>query len=555
MLLTLDHSAATDPRISGAKAAWLARARQVGLPVLDGVVVPAELSRSAMALAMDVMTRRGSGSARLSITSMSLPDSLAGELEAATDHLPEPMAVRSSSVLEESGEWSGAFTSYLDIRHGELATAVRGCWASTFTVHTLERFAAAEVDPGSSRMAVLVQPALDTDFGGTARISGDEVVVVGVKGSPAPLVQGWEPGAHVRVAPSGRVSGDAGVDLLGAELAIHVAEVLRTAHELIGATSCEWGAVGDDVTLFQLMRSDAVADGELGLPDELGSPLALQVAKGARRAPGPLGEAVVLPWAIAAPDLLDAEAPIHDIDPLDAMAAIHEHAGILTAEVWAQPRPVAMAEAQRTLRALRSADPSEALDRIERLRRPDPERAVLVLGLLARVQRALVDRGAVSRADLAWHADPGAIERILGSDEPPGFRDRIGFDRWEPFDAGVVLSQGNVVAGLPAAPGIAVGRLVFVSDPHDVHDFRSRDVVVGTHPLPNLAALLWDASALVTTGGGPAAHLFESARALGIPAVCGVHLDEALGAPPAELGSPYSIAVDGTSGRIAVMPW
>jgi phosphoenolpyruvate synthase/pyruvate phosphate dikinase len=157
--------------------------------------------------------------------------------------------------------------------------------------------------------------------------------------------------------------------------------------------------------------------------------------------------------------------------------------------------------------------------------------------------------------DLAWHIEPDAVDKILRSDETPKLRDRIGFDRWEPFDAAVVLSQGTVVPGQPAAPGIAVGRLTFVSDPHDVPGFRSRDVVVGTHPLPNLAALLWDASALVTTGGGPAAHLFESARALGIPAVCGVHLDEALASAPANLDTAFSIAVDGTSGRVAVMPW
>jgi phosphoenolpyruvate-protein kinase (PTS system EI component) len=74
---------------------------------------------------------------------------------------------------------------------------------------------------------------------------------------------------------------------------------------------------------------------------------------------------------------------------------------------------------------------------------------------------------------------------------------------------------------------------------------------VGTHPIPNLAALLWDASAVVTAGGGPAAHLFESARALGIPAVCGVNLDVLLAGP----ATARSIAVDGTSGRVAVMPW
>jgi hypothetical protein len=48
----------------------------------------------------------------------------------------------------------------------------------------------------------------------------------------------------------------------------------------------------------------------------------------------------------------------------------------------------------------------------------------------------------------------------------------------------------------------------------------------------------------VTTTGSPAAHLFESARALGVPAVCGVEL------PPGEL----MMAVDGSSGIVATIP-
>ena len=97
--------------------------------------------------------------------------------------------------------------------------------------------------------------------------------------------------------------------------------------------------------------------------------------------------------------------------------------------------------------------------------------------------------------------------------------------------------------------------MCFVSDPHDVPDFRPRDVVVGTHPLPNLAALLWDASAVITTGGGPAAHLFESARALGIPAVTGLDLEALLGGDPAGKTGQVSLAVDGLGGRAWATGW
>jgi phosphoenolpyruvate-protein kinase (PTS system EI component) len=48
---------------------------------------------------------------------------------------------------------------------------------------------------------------------------------------------------------------------------------------------------------------------------------------------------------------------------------------------------------------------------------------------------------------------------------------------------------------------------------------------------------------LVTETGSPAAHLFESARALGIPAVCGVELTDA----------NQIVAVDGNTGVVATL--
>jgi phosphoenolpyruvate-protein kinase (PTS system EI component) len=72
----------------------------------------------------------------------------------------------------------------------------------------------------------------------------------------------------------------------------------------------------------------------------------------------------------------------------------------------------------------------------------------------------------------------------------------------------------------------------------------SRGVVTALSPLPNLAGLLWDAAGLVTVSGSPAAHVFEAARALRVPAVCGVdlggHRDEV-------------VAVDGYSGVVATL--
>jgi phosphoenolpyruvate-protein kinase (PTS system EI component) len=53
--------------------------------------------------------------------------------------------------------------------------------------------------------------------------------------------------------------------------------------------------------------------------------------------------------------------------------------------------------------------------------------------------------------------------------------------------------------------------------------------------------LLWDAAGLVTATGSPSAHLYESARALGIPAVSGVEVP---------VGDRI-VAIDGNTGLVA----
>jgi pyruvate,water dikinase len=82
-----------------------------------------------------------------------------------------------------------------------------------------------------------------------------------------------------------------------------------------------------------------------------------------------------------------------------------------------------------------------------------------------------------------------------------------------------------------------------IDHPDAIDRFRGRSMVTAPQPVPNLAPLLWDAAGLVTETGSPAAHLFESARALGIPAVCGVELTDA----------NQIVAVDGNTGVVATL--
>jgi hypothetical protein len=555
MLFSLDDTEALDPAVSGAKAAWLARARQEGMPVLPGIVVAATHAQRFLDLGMEFLETHGSGRARIAITSSPFPDDLREEITLKTGHLPEPMVVRSSSTLEGSGEWSGAFTSYLDIRHGEVPKAVVGCYASAFTQHTVERFAAADLSPARAAMAVLVQPALDPAFGGTARISADEVIVTGVAGSPAPLVQGWEPGAQARVTGS-VVNGGEAVDLMSEDLLRRIANTLLLARDRLGANNCEWAVQGDEIWLLQLQKFDEIEPGQgIHIPESFRTELVADTARLIRRHPGPLAEEIILPWAIADPSLADVEIAPADLDPAEALKHAVEQASALTAEVWNLPKPDAAAASRTLLRELRGTDPDVAAQRLARLRPPDRDRAVAIMSAMATVRHQLRSVGAVSDQHLAWHIDSLTARRLLTGELEPTLRGRIGFDRWDPFNAAVVAAHGAAVTGTSVSNGIAFGRMCIVTDPAKPHDFRPRDIVVGVHPVPGLAALLFDAAGIITTGGGTAAHLFESARALAIPALCATRIEDLIGSSLEDAEGEWALTVDGSLGTVHAVPW
>jgi hypothetical protein len=182
------------------------------------------------------------------------------------------------------------------------------------------------------------------------------------------------------------------------------------------------------------------------------------------------------------------------------------------------PQPPAAVDLA-VLAALRGPDPGDALRRIAALPPPD----------LSIARRAIA-------AFKARPPDP----RPLG---------RIGVDQWEPFSAAVAMAHASPISGVAASGGIGAGRMAWVPDPRHASAFRPRDVLVAPRPLPQLAPLLWDAAGVVTLGGGPGAHLMESARALGIPAVTGI------GAGILDPESALCIAIDGWSGEVFAVLW
>jgi hypothetical protein len=532
LISDLDDPSGRDPVRVGSKAAALAVARAAGAAVLPGFVVDAAASSAHLRLGSKTLSERGSGGARLAVAGE--PLRFAEDLVTAGAALGENLVARSSTLLEASGEWSGAFTSYVGISPGELPKAVAGCWASVFTVAALERQEAAGVEPGSFPMAVLVQPALEPEAGGWAQIDATGAVVVyGIEGPPAPLLQGWESGHEAR--HDGGWSGDEMIDLLGSSHLDEIKQLMSTVNASAGANRCEW-ALTDRIWALQLGRVRP-PEAPTSPPTISDTGELLDAVRAVVLAPGVLGEEMVLPWAIGGiSDEIDPVGPPVSVERMRSMARE------LTEEVWGLPWPYASAAAERLMADLRGEDPVQVVARLRGLRPPDPEKASRLLSSLLAARTEMVERGVVAEEQEAWHLGLEEIESA-GDGVPIPAAPRLGIGRWEPLVASVVLSSGPRLRGTAAAPGVGAGRRSEVEDTHQRHPGRRR-VVTSPRPVPNLAALIWDAAGVVTASGSPAAHLFEAARALRVPAVCGVDL----GAPGHQV-----VAVDGTAGAVAIL--
>lgn len=535
MILGLDEPAALDPGRAGAKAAVLAGGRQIGLPVLPGFVIEASASSPHMGIGAAALPLRGSGGARLAVIAEPVPE--ADEIVVAGRELAGSLVARSSTLLEGGGEWAGAFASYVDISPEELPKAVVGCWASAFSVDALGRQIAAGLEPGSLAMAVLVQPAITPVCGGVAEIDSHGTIVVhAVGGSPISLLQGWESGSTAR-RPAGRGwAGQEALAMIGEEILDELASMLEVAADRFGINRCEWG-VTDRLWLLQLgsvtRPAPIVASLRPSTPAEL-----IPLARALMAAPGVLGAELVLPWALAA---LPWPLPAHPVGSGDLLRRAVEISERLTSRAWRRPPAEAFIAARAVLDRLRGPDPAAETDVIRNLEPPHREEAAELMSLISEMAARLAGQGAIPDPRSVWHLSVADVRAGLDGDPVPAPR-RVGVGLWEPLVAAVVLDHGTVLQGTPAAAGIGAGLRHHVAEegrpPH-------RAVVIAGQPLPKLSQLIWDAAGLVTGAGSPAAHVFETARSLGVPAVCGVDIagdDDVI------------VAVDGHSGLVATLP-
>jgi pyruvate,water dikinase len=237
--LGLADERARDPRITGAKAASLAKARAAGLPVLPGIVLTVD------------------GASGFLGRDPAVTDALLD----VWSELGQPLVVRSSSTVEDQGSSSmaGMFTSVLGVT----------TWDDF--INAVERVLASA---GDDPMAVLIQPQLDAERGGVMfgldPVTGrrDRLVVATVAGGPDALVSGRSTGSRSVLTIGGRrleTTGDGPrPGLVEARRLAAIAALARTAFG--GPQDVEWAT--DRNGKLWLLQSRPITAAPSGAPAE-----------------------------------------------------------------------------------------------------------------------------------------------------------------------------------------------------------------------------------------------------------------------------------------------
>jgi rifampicin phosphotransferase len=144
-----------DIALVGNKAATLATLKRAEFNVPDGLVVTTEaLADALVAAGLD------DGASRTEIEAISLPPDFMDVLAIAVKRLgSDRLAVRSSGVDEDlpDASYAGQYETVLNVPTRELATAVRRCWASSFS-DQVKAYRRGRGSASTVGMAVLIQP-------------------------------------------------------------------------------------------------------------------------------------------------------------------------------------------------------------------------------------------------------------------------------------------------------------------------------------------------------------------------------------------------------------
>ena len=156
---------------------------------------------------------------------------------------------------------------------------------------------------------------------------------------------------------------------------------------------------------------------------------------------------------------------------------------------------------------------------------------------LARIGRS-VEEHYGHHQDIEWAYEDG---KFYLTQARPVTTMKVGHDDEDQGDeerAPVLLS------GQPASPGVGVGIIRVVHDPHDIDIVKPGDVLVAEMTTPDFVPAMKRASAIITERGGRTCHAAIVSRELGIPCVVG-----AQGATTA-LAVDREVTVDGSTGKV-----
>ncbi len=314
-----------------------------------------------------------------------------------------------------------------------------------------------------------------------------------------------------------------------------VADLARLAREELGAGRLEWALNDGEIVILQVDPLDpAGEDGAtVSVPDALAAPPFRRLASVLVGRSGRLADRLLVPWASAAPDSWHA-TPVEG-DPVDLFDEAKRRSHDLA-------EAVASGAGLTTEQLIDGLDHGDAIvaERLDSVR-IEGAAVARILGALDDVGRHLAATGSLRTPDAIWSQTVEWVDHALSSSSPRPAARSVG-DRWAHLIYGVTVIHGRAALGTGASDGWAAGRAQFISRSDDVASFRSGDVLVVNRPLPKLAPLLWDASALVCRSGSPAAHLCEVARSLRLPAVVSADFPHSV--------DGISAAVDGTAGTV-----
>lgn len=235
----------------GRKAAVLGELLRAGFPVPGGYAIPADTFESS---------------------DWHLPDSMVASLAGVVRAIDGALAVRSSSVAEDTAgaSYAGQYESILDvIGTAELVEAVRTCLVSAHA----SRVAVYQQATGDSggRMSVLIQRMVDADAAGVAftanPVTGDrdEVVVNAVRGLGDRLVSGESTADQWSVRHGqAMVVRDVEQSITAAQ-AVAVAELARRVERRFGSPQdIEWAIEDGAVWLLQARPITALPEPPAG---------------------------------------------------------------------------------------------------------------------------------------------------------------------------------------------------------------------------------------------------------------------------------------------------